>query len=303
MYGPEQKVLIITAIIAIIGSFVPIFFGPIANFIFTKPFVIFEYSNVESNKPIKNVTIQNFGQGPAHNITLFVESSKGKIMNLVNMFSTSDILYNNNTIDINQKLLINKTVLELEIPKLTQGFGSQVNFQLELEKNSTMLFEGSAVFSEGSVILERNMGNSLLTFANYWYHHYTGILVFILIVIGIMGSAIALDIRNKRINIEKTITKEVTGLINDIVEKRHLILLKPKEPIWNVTNPTTNNLLKNTLSCTVGYGLINKYYSILELRNNLLMKDIDSPQVIVLNTQIDDLSTKIFDINWIELIK
>lgn len=73
-------------------------------------------------------SITNKGYGPATNIS-YVIYSTNKILELFNNFSTTKIINPaiNNTLDINDKLIVNSNSIELFVPKLVPAYGSKVN--------------------------------------------------------------------------------------------------------------------------------------------------------------------------------
>lgn len=306
MFGPEQLVLIITAIITLVGLFVPILIGPIANFIFTKPFVIFEYSNDDTSSKVKNLVIQNFGQGPATNISLLIESSGGKIMSLINKFGNQQIFYNNLEVGLNNKTYVDNNILYLKMPLLTQGIGSKVYLQLELEKVSTSLNRGSAVFEEGSTLMEKSEGNILLIFIKQWVYYpvVSALIVFsILLTIGLTITAIRYDKWKNNKEILASITK-------DVIKNRDSIL-SDKYGTINKQNFDVDTLFNNNFLDTPSYGLIKKYYSTLVQRNdeitrqNRVIVGKDYSEVEHLNRLIMFITEDIIRIPWkkFEIVK
>ncbi len=295
MFGPEQLVLIITAIIALIGILVPVLLVPLVNFIFTKPFIVAEYSDYgNATSKIKEIVIQNLGQGPATKMTLFVESSDGKIMNVINKFSTQEVFYKNAKLGLTKEIPVNNTVMELKIPQLTQGLGSKILVEVQLEKNSTSLGEGSAVFKEGSVLMEKDNGNSLLDSLTFFAYNYLSIAAWLVGITIFVGLVIVAIIINRKKHNKDTLIK----LTRDVAKYRDEIISDKAAQInfheVDIDGSFTNDFIKAS-----DFGLIKKYYTKLKLRERVVVTHpIDDSRLQKLNMQILFISDKILSISW-----
>jgi hypothetical protein len=132
---------IIVAIIGLLGTFLPILYNSNLNGTDGKgPLIAFSKYIDRENATLLNLNVKNIGNAIATNMSLYINSpisskSSAIISNLTNIFSPTEIKYNNKTINIGETLAINNSNLKLDVPKLIHGEGSDISLQMSLLYN------------------------------------------------------------------------------------------------------------------------------------------------------------------------
>jgi hypothetical protein len=142
-----------TALIGLAGTVVAALLsaGFLGDFL-VNPAVYVEVKNNATSKPYMLVT--NDGSEPAHNLTLFIQSSSDKIVNVTNIFSTTNVTLVepvSKTLDRGRPVPINNNSLQIFIPVLSSGVGSKVEIETLLESQRGGV-SVTAVYDEGSTV-------------------------------------------------------------------------------------------------------------------------------------------------------
>lgn len=194
-----------TALIGLIGTIVTALLstGFFSTFL-VNPAVYVEVSNSATSQPYMLIT--NDGSKPAHNVSLFVLALPGKIVNVTNIFSTTNVTLmepHPKTLEEGRPVPISNNSMQILIPVLTSGIGSRVEIETLLESESEFV-RVIAVYDEGSTVestdpsLVREMSFFISDYY-FWFVSLSGIAIIY------AGSLLWVRGRNKRLFIEKLV--------------------------------------------------------------------------------------------------
>lgn len=149
MVSTSATVSIIVAVIVAGGAAI----GPIYSSIreLREPDVFVNIRGKSPNITESILSIANYGTAPATNMSIIISAPKG-ILNITNLFSTAEVIlpvHGNIVLKPGSTQTINQPVLEIQTPRLVQGFGS--NITLAAFFNHSESVKINAVFDQGSV--------------------------------------------------------------------------------------------------------------------------------------------------------
>ena len=176
-----------------LASLVPIMVAFIGVIGTIAPYLIDKYFTNNEDNPLLNfktdigdysiiINLTNHGKQPATNMNLYMDVFPFNISNITNIFSTTDIYYNNSLLDIGEFAQIGNTNTKLNIPKFIQGEGSfilLIIFFPEYIYNTNLKFSLMSVFDQGSVrkdltsinqpniLILASISNQIFTFTQY----------------------------------------------------------------------------------------------------------------------------------------
>lgn len=142
-----------TALIGLIGTVVAALLS--AGFlgdILVNPAVYVQLIDIGTSK--RYMLITNDGSEPAHDLSLFIQSSSDKIDSITNTFSTTRVALVEPVpmiLERGRPVAINTNSLQIFIPVLSSGIGSEVNMEILLESQSGGVIV-NAVYDEGSTV-------------------------------------------------------------------------------------------------------------------------------------------------------
>jgi hypothetical protein len=143
-----------TALLGLTGTVVAALLsaGFLGDFLVNPAVYVEVKNNTGTSKPVMLVT--NDGSKPAHNLSMFIQSSSDKIVNVTNIFSTADVTLvepKSMTLERGRPVPINNNSLQIFIPMLSSGIGSKVEMETLLESQSGGI-SVTAVYDEGSTL-------------------------------------------------------------------------------------------------------------------------------------------------------
>lgn len=299
---------IIVALIGIIGTLMPSFINNLSSQKDNTPNIEIDVDNIGYEKKID---VSNIGNGPATNMALFIDASPQTISTLTNIISTSDILFNNKSIETGKPIEINNTNVKLRTSNFIHGKGSIISLAVSLEKNGFQTYISPniivrSIYDQGS---SSNIFQDITVQSPPWVFYY--ILIY-LPVIGYMFYYVA--ITRKKGYFKK--------IIESLLAIRHTLKSdfqteKIFEDVWNTKGITLVdkyyakikggwNLERFRKSMNIrDYILLDDFFTLLGKRNFLLqsnLTDISKREDITLkeiNEQILDSINKILiKIQW-----
>jgi hypothetical protein len=275
-------------------------------------------------KPFENsisINLTNHGKEPATNMSLFIDASPSIILSLSNIFSTSDIYFNNTLLDIGEILPINNTITKIKIPVFIQGGGSFISLKITFKEpllNSNFRMSLISIYNQGSIktdIDSLTASNSkqnqfVNIIENYWYFYILFYPILLMIILRYYNKRKKGKAFFKGFIYNVLIIREILNL--DI--KTHAIFRNP----WNIAKIEYLDESNNKLNLEIinlelfqkfldikDYLLLSKCFTIFKKRN-LLLKNSKNNKLTTEERDLELLNKKLLrsineilkKINW-----
>jgi hypothetical protein len=295
---------IIVALIGIIGTIAPSFIDRSVSQNEKNPVIEFEYDIDLKNSII--LTISNKGNGPATNMSLFINTTPISISNVTNLMTTSDISSNNMSLDIGKSIRVNNTNIKIQTPTFVQGSGSIISLKLYFDTNileTNLNLTSMSIYDQGSSYSRFSSINKPPNFdfqSNEYMVYYTFINLPIFIYF-----LYYLHISRKK--------RYYKRIITSLLSIRHTLKLDIYteiifENLWNIKGVTyVDKILDKNRSelltlenfrksmDTKDYILLDDFFTLLNKRNFLLQSDTMTNQLKTKDDKVKELNHKYID--------
>lgn len=298
---------IIVAVIGIIGTIIP---ALIENKLLQsekEPLIMINNDKNFSENSVM-IDLHNTGKIPATNISLFIETFPFTILNLTNVFSTSNIFVGLNQLENNDIILVNKSYIQLQIPKLIQGPGSIISLKIFTNQNieySNLAMMLRIIYDQGSssmglgllpVSQQKTYPELLSKFVQEFSAIYS---IFYIFLIGFLVYYFGIKLKKRYLK----------KIIEGTIEIRRILNLDIHSSLIFKKFPKRNNKFMKTVDIK-DYILLDDFFTILEQHNILLQSartpnksEIGNYELIKLNNKLLKIANKILnEINWKQYI-
>jgi hypothetical protein len=306
---------VLTVVGTVIAAFLSASFFPD---LLVNPAVNVEVRDSEMTTP--QMIITNDGSEPANNVHLFIEGIDKKIYEVKNDFSTTSVFLvqpkpesgQEKQLEIDKpQCFMNKSecfpkepikLLEIRIPKLVQGLGSEVGIVPTLESRYSLpsgAFNYRVVVSydEGSGVVSDNpnyvrMISRMFSYGLFYTQGGLALLIFLISVIVLIPIISFVQYRNHKIKKRTIIDK----LLKVILENRQIIV-KEGYTTNKLFNKWTGPELGGIITNPKDYTIIDDLHAKIDNRNREIgsLPDYDKKER---NTECFNLMEKALNIEW-----
>lgn len=294
---------IIVAVIGIVGTLAPVY---INSSVSTNPKIIIQSENIDDKT--KSTRILNIGNAPATNVSVFISSCgfefqrfemavpcQLEIHNITNGYSTADVIlpqFNNANLEPGVSKTVNRSLVEIQVAKLVQGFGSNILFTVSFNNSYIEMsrigfnrnYVVTAVYDQGSesTTFEGTSVEQLSTFSDYmyplisWFQDYVAPLISFYVIF----YAIFFFLLYRYIKRRKALKKFITGLVDNIMEVRG-VLRNNRTNMDILSEPWFKkpaDMKRRAIKKLTDYLIIDDFYSELRKRNLYLSKNKDNEE-------------------------
>ena len=240
MPNSSTVIPVVVAFIALIGTILPVAISQ-QNNSKQEPRININVIPIENDTRKTIIKLTNYGDKPATNFTMTMDAASKRIMNITERIATSDVFlpqFNNTLLQMGIPYTINRSLLELEIPKLTQGSVSIVELQIvsnvsnilpsnmsrydffstDLMGNPNYDYTFFAVYDQGSIQVNPTMRRTTSEFGDVAANPFE--LIYFGSFYSVLGGLTYLYIRKRRKRFH-------LRLLTNIIEIRGLLIADP----------------------------------------------------------------------------
>jgi hypothetical protein len=299
---------IIASIIAVFGTILPLLIGLYISKDENRPVIDYNRLDFNYSKNFFILDIYNKGTQHATNLSLYLDTFPFTILNLTNIFSTSNIFTNDSDgslVNIGKTISINNTYTKLYIPSLIHGEGSKILIKIVIDEKitetSNFTMSIRAIYDQGSSKIDIDFSPPALikSVEEYYeaYAVYYNILFPLLLIVYVI-----IYIRYGVIKRRKNYFKE---LVANLITIRHKLKVDIQtDKILDISIKIDKEYIK---SMDVNdYILLDDFFTILYKRNSFLQSiwmdnklKSEDDKFNRLNKQLLEFLNKILiQINW-----